>query len=204
MVPALAAGTFFSTRRPFCRAAIGSRPSQDSTRQHVEAALWPTLTDALSILAGRGLRLPLIRGLVATRQGMIDWQACLTLAERLGVPSISTSPEGSEQPTQRETDERGGSSRPPRLHLRQFTPIQSPRARHPAMPGPGVDCRRRPQGRSKERPSVSRSRGGASARQGRASRARARGRCRRRPGRSPARRQWWRSKTIRPGFGQRC
>ena len=57
----------------------------------MEAALWPTLADAVSMLAERGLRSALIGGLavslpglVASRQGTIDWQACLTLAERLG------------------------------------------------------------------------------------------------------------------------
>ena len=57
----------------------------------MEAALWPTLADAVSLLAERGLRSALIGGLavslpglVASRQGTIDWQACLTLAERLG------------------------------------------------------------------------------------------------------------------------
>ena len=38
----------------------------------------------MKALAGRPQDDEDIRGLVATRQGMIDWQACLTLAERLG------------------------------------------------------------------------------------------------------------------------
>ena len=50
----------------------------------MEAALWPTLADAVSLLAARGLRSALIGGLAAARQSTIDWPACLTLAERLG------------------------------------------------------------------------------------------------------------------------
>jgi len=34
-----------------------------------------------ALIGGLAVSLP---GLVASRQGLIDWQACLTLAERLG------------------------------------------------------------------------------------------------------------------------
>ena len=46
-----------------------SRPSDDSTRQPVEAALWPTLADAVSMLAERGLRSALIGGLAVSLRG---------------------------------------------------------------------------------------------------------------------------------------
>ena len=57
----------------------------------MEPALWPTLADAVTMLEARGIQSALfgglavsLRGLVAAQRDVIDWSACLELAEKLG------------------------------------------------------------------------------------------------------------------------